>query len=99
MHEKGNEMIRASMNCCTEYWSSQVFRSKDLLQFLQSIIFWCQSLTLSLSLGLSPAPEIYKQWDFEALEENETSNIIDREKKEKDSGMSFSQTTLIPAKE
>ncbi|KAB5535690.1 hypothetical protein PHYPO_G00120900 [Pangasianodon hypophthalmus] len=32
--------------------------------------------------GLCPAPEVYKQWDFEALEANETSSILQREKKE-----------------
>ncbi|XP_060722417.1 protein FAM227A-like [Tachysurus vachellii] len=34
--------------------------------------------------GLCPAPEVYKQWDFEALEANESSNILLREKKKKE---------------
>lgn len=79
----------------------KLFRQKELSQ---NLLPFCHhrashfgvSLSLVLSLGLCPVPEVYvqyKRWDLEALEANETSVVLQREEKEKESGMSFPLTT------
>ncbi|XP_047662361.1 protein FAM227A-like isoform X2 [Tachysurus fulvidraco] len=45
--------------------------------------------------GLCPAPEVYKQWDFEALEANESSNILLREKKKKENDSSLTSIDSV----
>ncbi|XP_053506888.1 protein FAM227A-like [Ictalurus furcatus] len=81
-----SQMLFCCFSCC--FPQSCCFRDPAFLTALCSTVYQWTG-------GLSPAPEIYKQWDFEALEENETSNIIDREKKEKDSDSSLTSTDSV----
>ncbi|XP_053083336.1 protein FAM227A isoform X3 [Pangasianodon hypophthalmus] len=68
-----SQMLFCCFSCC--FPQSCCFRDPAFLTALCSTAYqWIG--------GLCPAPEVYKQWDFEALEANETSSILQREKKE-----------------
>ncbi|MCI4390789.1 hypothetical protein PGIGA_G00126940 [Pangasianodon gigas] len=70
-----SQMLFCCFSCC--FPQSCCFRDPAFLTALCSTAYqWIG--------GLCPAPEVYKQWDFEALEANETSSILQKEKKEKE---------------
>lgn len=55
-----------------------------------------ESLSRAASIGICPAPDVYKTWDFEALESDEASGVSESEKRQKESGRSLAQKALIP---
>ncbi|XP_036411942.1 protein FAM227A-like [Colossoma macropomum] len=77
--------------------------------FPQSCGFRDQTFLTALCLtayqwtgGICPAPEVYKAWDFEALEPDEASGVSESEKRQKESGSTltlsdsmFSSTSLF----
>ncbi|KAK3534617.1 hypothetical protein QTP86_016770, partial [Hemibagrus guttatus] len=81
-----SQMLFCCFSCC--FPQSCCFRDPAFLTALCSTAYQWTG-------GLCPAPEVYKQWDFEALEANETSNILHREKKEKnDSSLSSTDSVF-----
>ncbi|MCJ8745040.1 hypothetical protein PDJAM_G00125840 [Pangasius djambal] len=70
-----SQMLFCCFSCC--FPQSCCFRDPAFLTALCSTAYQWTG-------GLCPAPEVYKQWDFEALEANKTSSILQREKKEKE---------------
>ncbi|XP_072525547.1 protein FAM227A-like [Salminus brasiliensis] len=75
--------LSQTLYCCfsCSFPQSYSFRNQAFLTFLCSIAYqWIG--------GICPAPEVYKTWDFEALEPDEASGVWESEKRQKESGSS-----------
>ncbi|KAG7319739.1 hypothetical protein KOW79_016882 [Hemibagrus wyckioides] len=81
-----SQMLFCCFSCC--FPQSCCFRDPAFLTALCSTAYQWTG-------GLCPAPEVYKQWDFEALEANETRNILQREKKKKENDTSLSSINSV----
>uniref|UniRef100_A0A3B4DV08 Uncharacterized protein n=1 Tax=Pygocentrus nattereri TaxID=42514 RepID=A0A3B4DV08_PYGNA len=80
---------------CCSFPQSCSFRNQAFLTALCSTAYQWTG-------GICPAPEVYKTWDFEALEPDEATGVSESEKRQKESGSTltlsesmFSSTSLF----